>query len=149
MRTSSARLLALVSPVTLRSPGGLAEAVTSLDVLSGGRAVLGVGAGWDAAEHEAYGIPSRVRGEHARLRGGGRRRRVRRRARRPEPDPADRPGARRRVPRLTARATRPGRRRRGWSGRRVSDRGADDVRIAEGGVTVLLRGRSGNGCARP
>jgi F420-dependent oxidoreductase-like protein len=57
MRTSSARLLALVSPVTLRSPGVLAKAVTTLDVLSGGRAVLGVGAGWDAAEHEAYGIP--------------------------------------------------------------------------------------------
>jgi len=57
MRTSSARLLALVSPVTLRSPGVLAKAVTTLDVLSGGRAVLGIGAGWDAAEHEAYGIP--------------------------------------------------------------------------------------------
>jgi alkanesulfonate monooxygenase SsuD/methylene tetrahydromethanopterin reductase-like flavin-dependent oxidoreductase (luciferase family) len=57
MRTSSARLLALVSPVTLRSPGVLAKAVTTVDVLSGGRAVLGIGAGWDAAEHEAYGIP--------------------------------------------------------------------------------------------
>ena len=56
MRTSSARLLAVVSPVTLRSPGVLAKAVTTVDVLSGGRAVLGVGAGWDAAEHEAYGI---------------------------------------------------------------------------------------------
>lgn len=56
MRTSSARLLALVSPVTLRSPALLAKAVTTLDVLSGGRAVLGVGAGWDATEHEAYGL---------------------------------------------------------------------------------------------
>ena len=56
MRTSSARLLALVSPVTLRGPGVLVKAVTTVDVLSGGRAVLGVGAGWDAAEHEAYGI---------------------------------------------------------------------------------------------
>src|SRR5215467_4042975 len=56
MRTSSARLLALVSPVTLRSPGVLAKCVTTLDVLSGGRAVLGVGAGWDTAEHEAYGL---------------------------------------------------------------------------------------------
>jgi F420-dependent oxidoreductase-like protein len=55
--TTSARLLALVSPVTLRTPGLLAKAVTTLDVLSHGRAVLGVGAGWDAAEHEAYGIP--------------------------------------------------------------------------------------------
>jgi F420-dependent oxidoreductase-like protein len=56
-RTTSVRLFALVSPVTLRSPGLLAKAVTTVDVLSRGRAVLGVGAGWDAAEHEAYGIP--------------------------------------------------------------------------------------------
>jgi F420-dependent oxidoreductase-like protein len=55
-RTSSARLLALVSPVTLRHPAVLAKAVTTLDVLSRGRAVLGVGAGWDAEEHAAYGI---------------------------------------------------------------------------------------------
>jgi F420-dependent oxidoreductase-like protein len=54
--TSTARLFALVSPVTLRAPGLLAKAVTTLDVVSGGRAMLGVGAGWDAAEHEAYGI---------------------------------------------------------------------------------------------
>jgi F420-dependent oxidoreductase-like protein len=57
MVTTSARLLALVSPVTLRTPGLLAKAVTTLDVLSRGRAVLGIGAGWDTAEHEAYGIP--------------------------------------------------------------------------------------------
>jgi F420-dependent oxidoreductase-like protein len=54
--TSSAALFSLVSPVTLRTPGLLAKAVTTLDVISGGRAVLGVGAGWDVAEHEAYGI---------------------------------------------------------------------------------------------
>jgi len=54
--TSSVRLFSLVSPVTLRAPGLLAKAVTTLDVISGGRAVLGVGAGWDVAEHEAYGI---------------------------------------------------------------------------------------------
>jgi F420-dependent oxidoreductase-like protein len=54
--TSSATLYSLVSPVTLRAPGLLAKAVTTLDVISGGRAVLGVGAGWDVAEHEAYGI---------------------------------------------------------------------------------------------
>jgi F420-dependent oxidoreductase-like protein len=56
LATSSAALFSLVSPVTLRAPGLLAKAVTTLDVISGGRAVLGVGAGWDAAEHEAYGI---------------------------------------------------------------------------------------------
>ena len=55
-RTRSARLLALVSPVTLRSPALLAKSVTALDVISGGRAVLGIGAGWDAGEHQAYGI---------------------------------------------------------------------------------------------
>lgn len=63
MRTSSVRLYALVSPVTLRQPGLLAKAVTTLDVLSRGRAVLGVGAGWDAAESEAYGIPFPAVGE--------------------------------------------------------------------------------------
>jgi F420-dependent oxidoreductase-like protein len=56
LATSSAALFSLVSPVTLRAPGLLAKAVTTLDVISGGRAVLGVGAGWDVAEHEAYGI---------------------------------------------------------------------------------------------
>jgi F420-dependent oxidoreductase-like protein len=56
LATTSARLFSLVSPVTMRAPGLLAKAVTTLDVISGGRAVLGVGAGWDVAEHEAYGI---------------------------------------------------------------------------------------------
>ncbi len=56
MRTTSVRLLALVSPVTLRNPALLAKAVTTLDVLSRGRAVLGIGAGWDASEHAAYGF---------------------------------------------------------------------------------------------
>jgi F420-dependent oxidoreductase-like protein len=56
LATTSATLFSLVSPVTLRAPGLLAKAVTTLDVISGGRAVLGVGAGWDVAEHEAYGI---------------------------------------------------------------------------------------------
>jgi F420-dependent oxidoreductase-like protein len=56
LATTSATLFSLVSPVTLREPGLLAKAVTTLDVISGGRAVLGVGAGWDVSEHEAYGI---------------------------------------------------------------------------------------------
>ena len=56
LATTSARLFSLVSPVTMRAPGLLVKAVTTLDVISGGRAVLGVGAGWDVDEHEAYGI---------------------------------------------------------------------------------------------
>jgi F420-dependent oxidoreductase-like protein len=63
MRTATVRLFALVSPVTLRHPGLLAKAVTALDVLSGGRAVLGIGAGWDVAESEAYGISFPSAGE--------------------------------------------------------------------------------------
>jgi F420-dependent oxidoreductase-like protein len=63
MHTSSARLLALVSPVTLRHPALLAKCTTTLDVLSRGRAMLGVGAGWDVAEHEAYGLPFPGTGE--------------------------------------------------------------------------------------
>jgi F420-dependent oxidoreductase-like protein len=55
-RTSSARLGALVSPVTTRHPALLAKCATSLDVISGGRALFGYGAGWDAEEHAAYGI---------------------------------------------------------------------------------------------
>ena len=61
--TSSATLLTLASPVTFREPGLLAKAVTTLDVISGGRAVLSVGVGWDAAEHEAYGIEFPAPGE--------------------------------------------------------------------------------------
>jgi F420-dependent oxidoreductase-like protein len=63
MRTSAVRLYALVSPVTLRHPGLLTKAVTTLDVVSGGRAILGLGAGWDAAESAAYGIPFPATGE--------------------------------------------------------------------------------------
>src|SRR5579864_5812291 len=46
-RTRSVKLLALVSPVTFRNPTLLAKSVTTLDVVSDGRAVLGIGAGWD------------------------------------------------------------------------------------------------------
>jgi F420-dependent oxidoreductase-like protein len=63
LRTATVRLFALVSPVTLRHPGLLAKAVTALDVLSRGRAVLGIGAGWDVAESEAYGISFPSAGE--------------------------------------------------------------------------------------
>jgi alkanesulfonate monooxygenase SsuD/methylene tetrahydromethanopterin reductase-like flavin-dependent oxidoreductase (luciferase family)/predicted kinase len=51
------RLGTLVSPVTFRPPGVLAKAVATLDVLSGGRAFCGLGAGWWDREHAAFGLP--------------------------------------------------------------------------------------------
>ena len=55
--TARLRLGAMVSPITFRNPPMLARAVGGLDVISGGRAVLGVGAGWSEAEHSTFGIP--------------------------------------------------------------------------------------------
>jgi len=47
----------LVTGVTYRHPGLLAKIVTTLDVLSGGRAMLGIGAAWYEREHLALGVP--------------------------------------------------------------------------------------------
>jgi F420-dependent oxidoreductase-like protein len=47
----------LVAGVTYRHPGILVKTVTTLDVLSGGRAWLGIGAGWYEREHLALGVP--------------------------------------------------------------------------------------------
>ena len=47
----------LVTGVTYRHPGLLAKIVTTLDVLSGGRAVLGIGAAWYDREHAGLGVP--------------------------------------------------------------------------------------------
>ncbi|MBV9920113.1 MAG: TIGR03560 family F420-dependent LLM class oxidoreductase [Pseudonocardia sp.] len=55
--TSRVRLGALVAGVTYRNVGHLAKIIATLDVLSGGRAVCGLGLGWFAAEHRAYGWP--------------------------------------------------------------------------------------------
>ncbi|HEY4606034.1 MAG TPA: LLM class flavin-dependent oxidoreductase, partial [Acidimicrobiia bacterium] len=55
--TSSIRLGTLVSSVTHRHPVVLGRMVATLDVLSGGRANLGIGIGWDGKEHESYGMP--------------------------------------------------------------------------------------------
>jgi F420-dependent oxidoreductase-like protein len=55
-RTRRARLATLVSGNTYRNPALLAKIVTTLDVVSGGRAVLGIGAGWFEPEHVGYGF---------------------------------------------------------------------------------------------
>jgi F420-dependent oxidoreductase-like protein len=47
----------LVSPMTFRHPALLARMAAAVDGLSSGRLLLGVGAGWNDAEHEAFGIP--------------------------------------------------------------------------------------------
>ncbi len=55
--TSRARLLTLVTGVVYRHPGVLAKIITTLDVLSGGRAWLGIGAAWNEEEAGGLGIP--------------------------------------------------------------------------------------------
>ena len=55
--TSRIRLGTLVTSATFRLPGPLAIAVAQVDAMSRGRVELGLGSGWFAAEHEAYGIP--------------------------------------------------------------------------------------------
>ena len=55
--TSRARLLTLVTGTVYRHPGILAKTVTTLDVLSGGRAWLGIGAAWNEEESRGLGIP--------------------------------------------------------------------------------------------
>ncbi|WP_322936309.1 LLM class flavin-dependent oxidoreductase [Nocardioides bizhenqiangii] len=51
------RLGTLVTPMTLRPAGVVAKAVATLDALSGGRAFVGVGAGWWEREHAGFGVP--------------------------------------------------------------------------------------------
>ena len=55
--TTGLRLGTLVTPVTFGPPGILAKTVATLDVLSGGRAFCGIGAGWWDREHAAFGLP--------------------------------------------------------------------------------------------
>ncbi len=54
--TQRIRLGTLVSPVTFRHPSVLAKMAATLDHVSGGRAELGIGAGWLEGEHAAYGL---------------------------------------------------------------------------------------------
>jgi alkanesulfonate monooxygenase len=55
-RTSRVELLAWVTAVTYREPGMLAKIVSTLDVLSGGRAMLGIGAAWNGDEANGLGL---------------------------------------------------------------------------------------------
>ena len=55
--TKTIELGPMVSPVTFRLPGVLAKIAASVDVLSGGRLILGFGAGWNQNEHSVFGIP--------------------------------------------------------------------------------------------
>ena len=55
-RTERVKLLTVVTAVVYRVPGLLAKAVTTLDVLSGGRAGLGIGAAWFQQEAEGLGF---------------------------------------------------------------------------------------------
>jgi alkanesulfonate monooxygenase len=55
-KTTRMRLLTLVTGVVYREPGLLAKMVTTLDVLSGGRAMLGIGAAWNGEEAEGLGL---------------------------------------------------------------------------------------------
>jgi F420-dependent oxidoreductase-like protein len=61
--TSRIRLGTLMTAATFRLPGPLAITVAQVDQMSGGRVELGIGAGWFAAEHTAYGIPFPELGE--------------------------------------------------------------------------------------
>jgi F420-dependent oxidoreductase-like protein len=62
-RTERIRLGTMVSPATFRHPSVLGRAATTVDHISGGRAELGLGAGWYEREHRAFGFPFASLGE--------------------------------------------------------------------------------------
>jgi alkanesulfonate monooxygenase SsuD/methylene tetrahydromethanopterin reductase-like flavin-dependent oxidoreductase (luciferase family) len=55
--TSTVRLGTMVSPVTFRPAAVLAKNAVTVDHISGGRAELGIGAGWNEREHAVHGLP--------------------------------------------------------------------------------------------
>src|SRR6201986_3596811 len=71
-KTERVKLLAMVTAVVYREPGLLAKAVTTLDVLSGGRAILGIGAAWNAEESAGLGLFFPPLAERVEALGGGR-----------------------------------------------------------------------------
>ena len=62
-QTRTMKLGTLVTGVTYRNPALVAKMATTLDVISGGRAILGIGAAWHDAEHEALGFDFPPAGE--------------------------------------------------------------------------------------
>jgi F420-dependent oxidoreductase-like protein len=66
MMTRRLRFGPLVCPITFRHPSVLAREAAAVDVLSGGRLELGLGAGWHDREHQAFGIPYPRPGERIR-----------------------------------------------------------------------------------
>jgi F420-dependent oxidoreductase-like protein len=56
-QTAQIKLGTMVSPTTFRHPSVLAKAAVTVDHISGGRAELGIGAGWYENEHRSYGFP--------------------------------------------------------------------------------------------
>jgi alkanesulfonate monooxygenase SsuD/methylene tetrahydromethanopterin reductase-like flavin-dependent oxidoreductase (luciferase family) len=67
--TSRVRLGTMVSPVTFRNAAVLAKSVLTVDHVSNGRVELGIGAGWNDAEHAEHGIPFPPTHERVRLLG--------------------------------------------------------------------------------
>lgn len=63
-KTSRLKLGTCVTPLPFRNPAMLAKTIATLDVVSGGRAIVGVGAGWHRAEFEGY---SKWEGDHVRV----------------------------------------------------------------------------------
>jgi len=61
--TSRIGLCVLVSPITFRHPGVIAKSAATIDEMSGGRMILGVGTGWMEEEHAAFGLPFPNMGE--------------------------------------------------------------------------------------
>jgi F420-dependent oxidoreductase-like protein len=61
--TATIKLGTMVASATHRHPGVLVKQATTLDVLSGGRMIFGIGAGWFGEEHRALGIPFPSRAE--------------------------------------------------------------------------------------